>query len=314
MASPVTLEQWRVFHAIVRHGGYAQAGRELNKSHSALHHAVAKMQDLLNVQLLQVEGKNVRLTEEGEVLYRRSTRLLENAEELQRTAVSLSQGWETELSLAVESLFPTSCLFNTLKAFYPLSRGCRLRIRDTVIGATTAAIEKQEVDLAITSFVPKGHMGTSVTEVELLIVVHRSHELARTRGEISLRDLEGHLQIVISERMEIHSGDKGWLKAEQRWTVDNMGAALACLYQGMGFCHLPRHQIEKDLASGELVALKIENVSQRKLWLTLVVPQQENLGPAGQLLRDLILKNSGCDVENGATVEETGDNAGRFGG
>ncbi|WP_020591159.1 LysR family transcriptional regulator [Kiloniella laminariae] len=297
MYSPVTLEQWRIFNAVVRHGGYAQAGRELNKSHSSLHHALAKMQDLLGIQLLRVEGKAVKLTEEGEVLFRRSTRLLENAEELQRTAVSLSRGWETELTLAVESVFPTGCLFNTLKAFYPLSQGCRLRIRDTVIGATTTAIEKKEVDLAITSSVPQGYLGTSIAEVDMLAVVHRSHCLAQFTDSITERELSGHLQIVISERMPAHSRDKGWLKAEQRWTVDNMGVVLACLQQGIGFSMIPRHQIRNELASGDLVALKIENAVQKKFWLSLVVPQPEGLGPAGQLLRDLLLQYSDCSSQ-----------------
>jgi DNA-binding transcriptional LysR family regulator len=248
------------------------------------------MQNLLGVALLRTEGKSLVLTSEGEVLLRRSARLLENSEELQMTAKTLSQGWETELSIAVESIFPTSCLFNTLKAFYPQSRGCRLRVRDTVIGATTAAIENKEVDLAIASFLPKGHSGTSIVDVEMLIVVHSSHPLALRKEPITERNLAGHLQIVISEKMVKDTKDKGWLKAEQRWTVDSIGAALSCLHQGIGFCLLPRHEVADDLASGILVSLQVENLLSPKVWLTLVVPRPETLGPAGQLLRDLFLE------------------------
>ncbi len=297
MIGSVTLEQWRIFHAVIKYGGYAHAARELNKSHSSLHHALSKMQDLLGVSLLRTEGKSLVLTAEGEVLLRRSRRLLENSAELHMTAETLSQGWETELSIAVESIFPTSCLFNTLKAFYPKSRGCRLRIKDTVIGATTSAIANKEVDLAIASFLPKGHSGTSLAEIEMLTVAHHSHPLAQ-RGElISERDLTGHLQIVISEKMPQNTKeteqtkDRGWLKAEQRWTVDSLGAALSCLHQGMGFCLMPRHDVESDLASGELVSLQVENIFYRKIWLSLVIPKPETLGPAGKLLRDLFLEH-----------------------
>ncbi|WP_419901854.1 LysR family transcriptional regulator [Kiloniella sp.] len=309
MIGSVTLEQWRIFHAVIKYGGYANAARELNKSHSSLHHALSKMQDLLGVSLLRTEGKSLVLTAEGEVLLRRSSRLLENSEELRMTAKTLSQGWETELSIAVESIFPTNCLFNTLKAFYPKSRGCRLRIKDTVMGATTAAIANKEVDLAIASFLPKGHSGTSLVDVEMLTVVHSSHPLAQRSGSISERDLAGYLQIVISEKMpedteSVSAKSRGWLKAEQRWTVDSIGAALSCLYQGMGFCLLPRHEVADDLASGTFVSLHVENILSPKIWLTLVVPKPETLGPAGRLLRDLFLEriNDSCLKEQSKII------------
>ncbi|MGL5500833.1 MAG: helix-turn-helix domain-containing protein, partial [Plesiomonas shigelloides] len=52
-----TLEQWRMFQAVVDCGGYAQAADKLNKSQSSLNHAVTKLQDMLGVQLLEVRGR-----------------------------------------------------------------------------------------------------------------------------------------------------------------------------------------------------------------------------------------------------------------
>ena len=49
-----TLEQWRIFQAVVEFGGYAQAAERLNKSQSSLNHAVAKLQQTLGVALLEV--------------------------------------------------------------------------------------------------------------------------------------------------------------------------------------------------------------------------------------------------------------------
>ena len=67
-----TLEQWRILQAVVDHGGYAQAAEQLNKSQSSLNHAVAKLQHQLGIQLLEVKGRKAYLTEQGEVLLRRS--------------------------------------------------------------------------------------------------------------------------------------------------------------------------------------------------------------------------------------------------
>lgn len=35
-----TLEQWRIFQAVVEYGGYAQAAEKLNKSQSSLNHVL----------------------------------------------------------------------------------------------------------------------------------------------------------------------------------------------------------------------------------------------------------------------------------
>ena len=59
-----TLEQWRIFQAVVEFGGYAQAAERLNKSQSSLNHAVAKLQQTLGVALLEVRGRKAFLTDE----------------------------------------------------------------------------------------------------------------------------------------------------------------------------------------------------------------------------------------------------------
>ena len=89
-----TLEQWRILQAVVDHGGYAKAADYLNKSQSSLNHAVAKLQNLLDVQLLEVKGRKAFLTPAGEVMLRRSRNLTDNVEALEALAVNINQAWE----------------------------------------------------------------------------------------------------------------------------------------------------------------------------------------------------------------------------
>ena len=62
-----TLEQWRIFQAVVEQGGYAQAAEKLNKSQSSLNHAIAKLQQTLGVALLEVRGRKAYLTDAGDM-------------------------------------------------------------------------------------------------------------------------------------------------------------------------------------------------------------------------------------------------------
>ena len=85
-----TLEQWRILQAVVDHDGYAKAAQALNKSQSSLNHAVAKLQAVLGVQLLEIRGRKAYLTEAGEVMLRRSRYLTESVESLENLADNIS--------------------------------------------------------------------------------------------------------------------------------------------------------------------------------------------------------------------------------
>ena len=53
----VTLEQWRMFVAVVKYGGFNQASVVIHKSQSSIHHAVQKLEESLDIKLLEVIGR-----------------------------------------------------------------------------------------------------------------------------------------------------------------------------------------------------------------------------------------------------------------
>lgn len=282
-----TLEQWRILQAVVDHGGYAQAGAALHRSPSSLNHAVHKLQEQLGVILLAVSGRRAQLTPEGEVMLRRSRQLTENALQLETLAENLQLGWEPELTLAVEPLFPRGCLYRALEAFYPDSRGTRVRIRETVLTGTAEAIIEGSVDLAIAGLPPQGYLGESLGSVRLLPVAHRDHPLNRP-GLRSAQELAGELQLVIRDSGRQPKDHQGWLKAEQRWTLESFDAALALLKTGLGFCWLPEHLLAD---APHLRPIALSEGRDRQVPLHLVVPRPDRLGPCGRellmQLRDL---------------------------
>ncbi|HEY9546808.1 MAG TPA: LysR family transcriptional regulator, partial [Solimonas sp.] len=108
MAQPkISLEQWRALTAVVEVGGYAQAAEALNKTQSTITYAVQKIESLLGLKIFEIQGRKAQLTREGEVLYQRAQTLLSEAAALERGAGSLAAGWEAEIKLAAEIVFPT---------------------------------------------------------------------------------------------------------------------------------------------------------------------------------------------------------------
>src|SRR4026209_109986 len=113
-APRISLEQWRCLAAVVEAGGYAQAAERLHKSQSSVTYAVQKLESLLKVRAFAIQGRKAVLTGVGQMLDRRARTLLDDAGELERAARKASAGWEAEIGIAVEVLFPPWLMFDCL--------------------------------------------------------------------------------------------------------------------------------------------------------------------------------------------------------
>lgn len=286
-----TLEQWRILQAVVDAGGYSQAADLLNKSQSSLNHAVAKLQNQLGVELLQVIGRKAFLTEAGDVMLRRSRILTQQIEDLELLAASIDMGWEPEIRIAVELVYPKTFLYQALAQFHPLSRGSRIQVIDTVITGTTEVILEGKADLVIaaTGVIPRGYLGEPIYVAHLIPVIGATHALAQHK-QLDLDELSQHLQIVIRDTAtKPMEGPGGWLKAEQRWTVSNFYEAIEILKSGIGFCWLPDHLVKHLITEGVLCRLPLTQSSERLAPMSLLTPKEEKLGPGSRQLRQLIL-------------------------
>lgn len=283
-----TLEQWRILQAVVDAGGYAQAAELLNKSQSSLNHAVAKLQSQLGVELLEVIGRKAQLTAAGEVMLRRSRILTQQIEDLELLADNLDKGWEPEIRIATELAYPKQFLYQALQAFYPLSRGSRVQLIDTVLTGTSEIITQKKADLVITGVVPKGYLSEPLYVTRFIPVVGSQHPLAAIES-LDQNELSQQLQIVIRDTAVKPQEHMGWLKAEQRWTVDNFYEAVEILQLGLGFCWLPDFVAQPQLNTGQLCRLPLKQSTERLVPMSLLAPQEETLGPGSRQLRQLLL-------------------------
>src|SRR6202021_3978467 len=131
-----SLEQWRSLLAVGDAGGHAQAAAMLHKSQSAVTYAVQKMESLLGVKIFEVIGRKAHLTATGQVLYRRAKALLDEAGALESAAGSLAAGWEPELKLAVEIVFPTWLLLRCFARFAEERPQTRIELYERVTSGT----------------------------------------------------------------------------------------------------------------------------------------------------------------------------------
>ncbi len=280
----VTLEQWAVLQAVVEEGSFAQAAEALSKSQSAVSYALKGMQEQLPVEILTMQGRRAVLTEAGQALLRRGNALLEEALRVERLAANLGQGWESEVRLAVEIVFPPDLLIEAMTAFGEQSRGCRVQLIESVLSGTNEALLKHEADLAITNRIPPGLLGQPLLPIEFIAVAHPDHPLHGLGREVTEQDLRQYRQLVVRDTGLKRKQDAGTLVAEQRWTVSHIKTSIQFVAQGVGFAWLPREHIRDELDSGRLKPLPLVSGGSRRDELYLVYADRDTAGPATQAL------------------------------
>lgn len=294
----VTLEQWKMLDAVVQHGGFAQAAQAVHKSQSSINHAVHKLEQQLGVSVLEVKGRKAELTDAGELLLRRARNLLDQAENLEEVAEGLSEGLEAEIAIAVDAIYPYSCLSKTLEQFSQMYPNTRIQLVETVLSGGQEKLLNGEVQLLIAGNPPPGFLGEKLMSVDFIAVAHAEHPLHQLQAPLTLRDLESHRQIVLRDSAQHSNLNSGWLGAEQRWTVSHISTSVDMIRLGLGFAWLPRHRVEPYLNSGEIKPLALENNGIRSTNINLVYADKDRAGPATQALAQLFTDQSESFLSN----------------
>ena len=280
-APQITLDHWRALIAVVDAGGYAQAAQALFKSQSAVTYAVQKIESQLSLKAFEIQGRKAVLTPTGQMLYRRALALVAEAADLEQAAHRLSAGWEAEIHLAVEILFPTRVVLDSLARFGEESPRTRIELIESVLGGTSDALLTGQADLAICPQIPPGFLGDPLLQVSVIAVAHRDHALHRLGRELSLRDLADHRHVVVRDSGAKRDRKAVSVEVDQRWTVSTVASSIQAVSRGHGFAWLPSAQIADELASGLLKPLPLREGRERIMTLYLVLADPDFAGPGG---------------------------------
>ena len=283
----VSLEQWRALVAVVDHGSYAKAAEALHKTQSSVTYAVQKLQSSLGVEAFTIEGRKSKLTETGHLLYRRARLLLEEASGVENVAKLVSAGWEAEITIAVEVIFPHTILLRALDRFGRESPHTRIEVLETVIAGTTEALVERRADLGITPGIPPDMAAVSLLRAPFVLAAAPDHPLHELNRPVTLRDLRRQRQLIVRES-DVRRATKTSLDTAQRWTVSNMGTSILAAVMGYGFAWYSREKIRDELQAGLLKVVPLREGGERFADLYLVFTDRENAGPGVLRLAEII--------------------------
>ena len=289
----ISLEQWRALVAVVDEGSYASAAEAIHKSQSAVTYAVQQIEKLLGVKAFRLEGRKAVITPAGRMLVSRARVLLDEAHGLEQAARRTSAGWEAEIAIAVEIVFPTWLLLRSLDRFGEDAPHTRIEVIEAVLGGAPEALLERRVDLALTPTVPPGFGGESLMRLDFVPAAHPDHALFRLGRPLTRKDLRKHRHLVVRDTSVKRDRRGTILEAEQRWTVGHMATSLQAARMGFGFAWYPRDKIREEIERGELKVLPLEDRGDVFADVYLVVADPEGAGPGVRRLAEILKEEVG---------------------
>ncbi|MRW92226.1 LysR family transcriptional regulator [Duganella sp. FT80W] len=289
-----------IFLAVLDHGSFSAAARALGRVPSAVSMAVANLEAELGLTLFERSPREVRPTESARALEPEARQLAGQLRRLQAHALSLHQGLERRLTLAIapellsapwaEPLARLAQEFPALEVeVVSAPQDDALRLLHEGAAQLALIYERTRVD-------DRERFQELGSEV-LLAVISPRHPLALERnGSLRLEDLVDLRQVAIVSR-EVAEADQRVLISRKLWRTDSHLATLGLVRAGLGWAYLPRRLAQPLLDSGELLRIAFANMSNElRLWVDVVWLNDRPLGLGAKRLIALMQDIAGLEA------------------
>jgi DNA-binding transcriptional LysR family regulator len=279
----VTLEQWHVLQTVVEEGSFSKAGLKLHKSQSSISYTIAKLQELLGLKLLDLQGRRAVLTEQGAQILQLSRQLTRAAKNVEHAAHNFNASFEKTLRLAIDEIFPPPLLMKILHQFSLNNTSTRIILNHGLLSGPSDQLLNGEAELAVISKIPEGYLGDKLIDIHSLPYAHIDSPLHLKK--ISLDDLCEERYIIAQDSGTKNKRNEGWLGSEFHWKVSSMEMKIQCVAYGIGFSWLPQQLVENRNLPIKQLQLEQDNIRTYPLYLVHHNPL--DIGPSAQQLINL---------------------------
>lgn len=283
-----SLDQLRIFLAVVDEGSFNRAAAKLGRAISVVSYGIANLEAQLGVSLFDREGsRRPQLTEAGKALLSEVRTVADDVDVLLAKVRSLHQGLEAEFALAVDVMVPSAVLAEVLREFQRMFPTVTLRLHVEGLGGVAALVLDDRATLGIAGpdigELPELQR-EQIGSVQMVPVAAPWHPLAA--GKLAPGAVRKHLQLVLTDRSPLTEGKDFSVFSPRSWRLADLGAKHLLLREGLGWGGMPRHMIADDLARGTLVELCIPEQPVIDYSLNALWRRDTRLGPAASWALD----------------------------
>ena len=277
------------FVAVVEQGGFTAAARQLNVSTSFVSRQVTRLEDRLDVRLLQRTTRKVHLTEMGQVYYERSREILDQFESLESEMADLQEKPKGLVRIAAAGEYAERYVAPLVAEFVAKYPEVSVDLESSM---QMVDIVDEGIDIAIRM--------SALSDSSLIA---RKVEQRRIMVCASPDYLKEHGQPKTPEDLRTHNcllfPDMPWrfkypdriqeVKVRGSWSSNNGRVLVAAARQGIGVVRFSEYYLEELINTGELeIILQEYEVNDAATWI--IYPNRRHLPTRVRYLVEFLLE------------------------
>lgn len=291
-----------VFCEVVDSDGFASAARKLGHSASHVSKQIARLEDRLNVRLLNRTTRTMSLTEIGRLYYEHARQIINDARETESRIVGGKNTPAGSLRVSAPVSFGLSHLADALPDFLCDNPEVTLDMdfNDRMVDVIA---EGYDVVIRIGQLKDSSLIARQIGATRGLTVASANYWKANGKPRRP-KDLEGH--VAISYVLMNHPAAWQYIDEDGETIVINMDLRVKCnsaeleaalAVRGVGVTRLPEFVCAKELADGSLEAV-LEDFAGSSIGIYAVYPHRQHLSPKVRAFIDFLVAKFGQDLDH----------------
>ncbi|KGR88201.1 LysR family transcriptional regulator [Lysinibacillus odysseyi] len=199
------LRDLKSFIAVAQHGSFTKASQQLFVSQPSLSKNIKRLEEFLQVELLERSTRYVRLTDAGRIVYEQSKKALLALEEIPLLLNDLKQIHSGSIKIGIPPLIGTLFFPELARRFHEKYPNVQLELTELGAKRIWELVDNGHVNLGFvvlptneTLFQMKPFI-----EDEFVLFIHENHPLAG-ESEISISQLKDEKFILFSDEFTLH--------------------------------------------------------------------------------------------------------------
>jgi len=286
------IEELRVFATVADLRGFAQAGRRLGISPAQVSKLVARLEDRLNCRLFNRTTRDVSLTDEGRALHARARMLVEEYDQLERSAQETAKP-RGLLKVSAPISFGTQ-LGPTLLDFartYP-DVALDVSFTDRLVNVVD---EGFDAAVRISTLADSSLIARKLASIRGATIASQKYLAKRGTPRVP-NDLRAHEAILDLNMADPHTwifgtGSKRLsVRVSGRLRFGNPYINLAAARAGFGIARVPDFVAENNLENGDLVRLLEKYEPAAPVTMYVVYPHARHLASKVRVFVDFLVE------------------------
>ena len=281
------LHDLRCFEAVASQGSFQAAALALNRSHPSVFAAVARLEQVLKLTLLDRSGYRVSLTEAGALFHARARLMLRELDHLHGYADQLASGEETILRVVLGDVCPRPSALRLLSRFFAGHNRTRLHLEYETINGPLERLLDGNADLILHRADPSDPRleRIDLCAVEFVPVVGPGFLSFAPGPAITPERMRPYTQCVIRDTARQPSPDSYFLvEGSQRCSVPDHQMKKELILHGLAWGHLPAWLIDEELKDGRLLSIAGEHLPGRIETVAAIRRRDRLHGPVAEML------------------------------